>query len=322
MDRRNSTKKMTPVQIDIAGKAKRVVENLGTTNNLNPRGQPVGEYSVGYNRYLGVIVREVVPITFATRHDVGNEFSDRLWTMIKDWQERKVQKGKVIDIEDDLEQTLSNCPEDVPYDQWEVFAEQYTTSEYKDQIDVGEVNLTVLFGPERTGRVKVIGFDISPMVCNSVQQSGVLLQSLQEEVKELREEVVLVQGLKDELALLRVQMAKLEKFVPNQISVQDETTLSESNRLASQGNHIPSHPVKCKLLLLTPSNVVATGHWYNEEPTCKVHNVPFGIGMSKVSIQISLKEDVPLARENDHLKTIRDACGSFVAWLASFIIKE
>ncbi|KAF6141525.1 hypothetical protein GIB67_012287 [Kingdonia uniflora] len=152
--------------------------------------------------------------------------------------------------------------------------------------------------------------------------NGVLVQSLQEEVKELREEVVLVQGLKDEVASLRFQMAKLEKFMPNQISAQDQTTLPESSRLVSQGNHIPSRPVKCKLFWLTPSNVVATGHWYNEEPTCKVHNVPLGIGMSMVSTQIALKEDVPLARGNDHLKTIGDACGSLVAWPTPFIIKE
>ncbi|KAF6144880.1 hypothetical protein GIB67_001891 [Kingdonia uniflora] len=230
MDRRNSAKKMTPVQIDIARKAKRVVENLGTTNNLNPK----------------------VP-------DEARKLA--LMTMGKDWREQKVQKRKVIDIEDDLEQALANCPEDVPYDQWEVFAKQCTTSEYKDQIDVGEVDLTVLFGPERTGR-------------------------------------------------------------PNQISAQDETTHPENNKLASQGNHIPSHPVKCKLFWLTPSNVVVTSHWYNEEPTCKVHNVPLGIIMSKVSIQIALKEDVPLARGNDHLKTIGDACRSFVAWPTPFIIKE
>ncbi|KAF6156476.1 hypothetical protein GIB67_011277 [Kingdonia uniflora] len=205
MDRINSAKKMIPVQIDIARKAKRVIENLGITNNLNPRD------SVGYNIYLGIMVREVVLITFATWHDVGNKFRDRLWTMIKDWREHKGQKRKVIDIKDDLEQALANCPEDVTYDQWEVFAEQCTTSDYK------------------------------------------------------------------------------------------------------QGNHIPSHPVKCKLFWLTPSNVVAIGHWHNEEPTCKVHNVPLGIGMSKVSIQISLKDDVPLARGNDHLKTIGDACGSSVA---------
>ncbi|KAF6139093.1 hypothetical protein GIB67_010819 [Kingdonia uniflora] len=109
---------------------------------------------------------------------------------------------------------------------------------------------------------------------------------------------------------------------PNQISAQNETTLSESNIIASQGNHIPSHSIKCKLFWLTPSNVVATGHWYNEEPKCKVHNVPLGIGMSKVCIQIALKEDVPLARWNDHLKTIGDECGSFVSWPTPFIIKE
>ncbi|KAF6176971.1 hypothetical protein GIB67_027771 [Kingdonia uniflora] len=240
MDRRNSAKKMILVQIDIARKAKRVVDNLGTTNNLNSRGlrrsaQPeivpeivqeehnlspgeeatseaLNQPTHNFKRRRGLNkFREVVPITFATWHDVGNKFRDRLWTMIKqkfivpdearklalmtmgkDWREHKVQKRKVIDIEDDLEQALANCPEDVPYDQWEVFAEQYTTSEYK----------------------------------------------------------------------------------PNQLSAQDEATLSESHKLAL------------------------------------------------VSIQIALKEDVPLARGNDHLKTIIDACGSFVAWPTPFNIKE
>ncbi|KAF6143535.1 hypothetical protein GIB67_029704 [Kingdonia uniflora] len=223
MDRRNSAKKMTTVQISIARKAKRVIENLCTINNLNPR----------------------VP-------DEARKLA--LMTTGKDWHEHKVQKRKVIDIEDDLEQVLANCPEDVPYDQWEVFVVQCTTSEYKDQIDAGEVDLTVLFGPECTGRVRVTGFGISLMVYNSIQQSGVLVQSLQEEVKELREEVVLVQGLKDEIASLRVHMAKLENFM--------------------------------------------------------------------VSIQIALKENVPLARGNGHLKTIGDACGSFVAWPTPIIIKE
>ncbi|KAF6154408.1 hypothetical protein GIB67_028300 [Kingdonia uniflora] len=144
MDRRNSAKKMTPVQIDIARKAKRVVENLGTTNNLNHRG--------------------------------------KYWV---------------------------------------------------DQIDAGEVDLTVLFGPERTGRVNVTGFDISPTVYNSVQQSGVLVQSLQEEVKELREEVVLVQGLKDEVASLSQDslsaesrsklLDKVQKFIPPTVMIPERS---------------------------------------------------------------------------------------------------
>ncbi|KAF6159283.1 hypothetical protein GIB67_032054 [Kingdonia uniflora] len=326
MDRRNSAKKMTL--------AKRVVENLGTTNNLNPRGlcrsaqpeivpeimqkednlnpgeeatseasnqpthnfkrrrgpnkckviatenylrrpleynllgQPVGEDSVGYNTYLGIIVKEVVPITFVTWHDVENEFRRQqkfivpdearklaLMTMGKDWREHKVQKRKVIDIKDDLEQALANFPEDVPYDQWDVFAEQCTTSEYKET---------------RRKHIDVKKNHKLPHACS------------------------------------RLGYPRLEHKMPNQISAQDETTLPESNRLAS----------------LTPSNVVATCHWYNVEPTCKVHNVPLGIGMSKVSIKIALKEDVPLARGNDHLKTIGDACGSFVAWPTPFIIKE
>ncbi|KAF6167831.1 hypothetical protein GIB67_027609 [Kingdonia uniflora] len=256
MDRRISAKKMTPVQIDIAREAKRIVENLGTTNNLNPRGL---RQSAQLEIVLEIVQEEH---NLSPREEATSEALNQLTHNFK------CRRG------------LNKC---------------------KDQIDAGKVDLTVLFVPECTERVRVTGFGISPMVYNSVQHSGVLVQSLQEDVKELLEEVVLVQGLKDEVASLRVQMAKLEKFM---------------------GNHIPSHPVKYKLFWLTPSNVVATGHWHNEEPICKVHNVPLGIGMLKVSIQIALKKDVSLARGNDHLKTIGDTWGSFVAWPTPFIIME
>ncbi|KAF6154382.1 hypothetical protein GIB67_003835, partial [Kingdonia uniflora] len=267
--------------IIIARKAKRVIENLGTTNNLNPRGlcqsaQP-----------------EIVPEIVQEEHNLSSEEETTSETSNQPVHNFKRRRGpdkcKVIATENNIRRPLEYNLLEQP------------VGEDSDQINVGEVDLAVLFGHECTRRVRVTGFGISPMVYNSVQHSGVLLQSLQE-VKKLREEVVLVQGLKDEVVSLRVQMAKLEIFM--------------------QGNHIPSRPVKCKLFWLTPNNVMATGHWYNEEPTCKVHNVPLRIGMSKVSIQISLKEDVPLARGNDHLQTIGDPCRSFVAWPTPFIIKE
>ncbi|KAF6140025.1 hypothetical protein GIB67_001766 [Kingdonia uniflora] len=261
MDRRNSAKKMTPVQIDIARKIKHV-ENLGTTNNLNPR--------------------------------------------------------------DDLEQALTNCLKDVPYDQWEVFVEQCTTSEYKESrrkhIDDGK-NHKLPHACSRLGyprlehkmRIWVFGGGDNLGCYNGCGVAvGLFRDSGGMSVRCCRWSFGLLAQIDSAGALYR----------PNQISAQDETTLPESNKLASQGNHIPSRPIKYKLFWLTPSNVVATGHWYNEEPTCKVHNVPLGIGMLKVSIQIALKKDVPLARGNDHLKTIGDACGSFVAWPTPFIIKE
>ncbi|KAF6153034.1 hypothetical protein GIB67_034756, partial [Kingdonia uniflora] len=137
IDRRNSAKKMAPVQIDIARKAKCIVENLGTANNLNPT------------------IREVVLITFATWPDVGNEFRDRLWTIIKQ---------KFIVPEEARKLIFMTTGKD-----WH----EYKVHKRKDQIDVGEVDLTVLYGPECTRRVRVMGFVISPKVYNSVEHSEV-----------------------------------------------------------------------------------------------------------------------------------------------------
>ncbi|KAF6140180.1 hypothetical protein GIB67_028986 [Kingdonia uniflora] len=47
--------------------------------------------------------------------------------MGKDWREFKVEKRKLIDINDEYEQALEKYPEDVPYNQWEAFVKQCTT---------------------------------------------------------------------------------------------------------------------------------------------------------------------------------------------------
>ncbi|KAF6173740.1 hypothetical protein GIB67_042908 [Kingdonia uniflora] len=91
---------------------------------------------------------------------MGNEFRDRLWTMIKQ---------KFIVPDEARKRTLMTMGKD-----WR----EHKVQKRKDQIDAGEVDLTVLFGPECTGRMRVTGFSISPMVYNSVQQSRVFVQSL------------------------------------------------------------------------------------------------------------------------------------------------
>ncbi|KAF6162848.1 hypothetical protein GIB67_029117 [Kingdonia uniflora] len=146
--------------------------------NFNIKGQPIGEYSVFFSTYIGVIVREIVPITILTWHKVKPDVKDSLclWeqkfivpeeaqkltlmSMGKDWREFKVEKRKLIDINDEYEQALKNYLEDVPYNQWEAFVKQCTTSNYKDKIDeinsnnqdVGDDDLTEVLGPEYPGR--------------------------------------------------------------------------------------------------------------------------------------------------------------------------
>ncbi|KAF6169432.1 hypothetical protein GIB67_021435, partial [Kingdonia uniflora] len=94
---------------------------------------------------------QIVPITILTWHKVKPDVQDRLWEMVKqkfivpeearkltlmsmgkDWREFKVEKRKIININDEYEQALKKCLEDVPYNQWEVFAKHCTTSNYKE----------------------------------------------------------------------------------------------------------------------------------------------------------------------------------------------
>ncbi|KAF6167397.1 hypothetical protein GIB67_020703 [Kingdonia uniflora] len=209
------------VQIDIARKAKHIVENLGSTNNLNPR-----------------VPKEARKLA--------------LMTMGKVWREHKVQKRKVINIEDDLEQALAKYSED-------------------DQIDVGEVNLAVLFCPECTRRVRVMGFDISPTIYNNIQHSGVLVQSLQEEVKELREEVFMfdcVSGLTTSLdnygCILANDMSlgKTLQFITllytllrqgfdGEPLVKKAISVTSTSLVSNWESEIKNHPMLCKVLIVS-----------------------------------------------------------------------
>ncbi|KAF6146602.1 hypothetical protein GIB67_008888 [Kingdonia uniflora] len=198
-----------------------------------------------------------------------------LMSMGKDWREFKVERRKLIDINDEYEQALKKCPEDVPYNQWEAFVKQCTTSNYKnkeiaddttsvvknvrrsavwtrarrkkngeaineldriDEInsnnpDVGDHDLTEVLGLEYPGIMRAMGFGISPTLYKGVKHGGVIVQSLQEEVRVLREELVVCKEVNEKVSSLEAQMTKNDKITGN---AQDEIILPESSVLLSE----------------------------------------------------------------------------------------
>ncbi|KAF6173141.1 hypothetical protein GIB67_028439 [Kingdonia uniflora] len=230
-----------------------------------------------------------------TWHKVKPNVKDRLWEMVKqtfivpeearkltllsigkDWRKFKVEKRKLIDINDEYEQALEKCLEDVPYNQWEVFAKQCTSSNYKnkeiaddatsvvkkdkiDEInsnnpDVGDDDLTEVLGPEYPGCMRATGFGISPTLYKGVKHGGLIVQSLQEEVRVLREELVVCKEVNEKVSSLEAQMTEMTKLL---------------------------EMLKMKLPL--------------EKVASRVYSASLGDEMSKASIQTVVKEDMPLS---------------------------
>ncbi|KAF6142564.1 hypothetical protein GIB67_039528 [Kingdonia uniflora] len=307
MDRKNLKSKVTPIQVENSKRAKNIIANIGTMDAMNPaviatesgkrrplefniKEQPIGENSVFFSTYIGVIVREIVPITILTWHKVKPDIKDRLWVMVKqkfivpkearkltlmsmgkDWREFKVEKRKLIDINDEYEQALDKCSEVVPYNQWEnkEIADDATSvvkkirwsavwtrahkrkngeavnelvQEKMDKIDeinsnnpdVGDHDFTEVLGPEYPRHMRVMGFGISPTLYKGIKHSGVIVQCLQEEVRVLWEELVVYEEVNEKVSSLEAQMTKMTKLLSNQGNAQDEITPPESSVFLSE----------------------------------------------------------------------------------------
>ncbi|KAF6175004.1 hypothetical protein GIB67_026492, partial [Kingdonia uniflora] len=120
------------------------------------------------------------------------------------------------------------------------------TMDAMNSADVGDHNLTEVLGPEYPGHMWTMGFGISPTLYKGVKHGGVIVQSLQEEVRVLREELVVCKEVNEKVSSLEAKMTKLMRC------------------------HTKSKTVNCILYWLSPSNIVTTG-------------APLGDGISKTS---------------------------------------
>ncbi|XP_075492915.1 uncharacterized protein LOC142530892 [Primulina tabacum] len=188
--------------------------------------------------------------------------------------------------------------------------------------------ISLVFGKEARGRVRGMGFGVTPSkVRASVKQNRNVQQlsnygtkpsttNATKSARNARNEVAsggICSGIGNEVVSngdIDIGAKKNGNF----------DHVSQSNlRNVSLGDIRAN--TKCKLLHCCADElVVAEGRLASTYPNTKVHHVVLGRSCWKVWVDKVLVEKVDLIRPNDEMQFLEDAIGSMVAWLSKFIV--
>ncbi|XP_073306640.1 uncharacterized protein [Primulina huaijiensis] len=211
--------------------------------------------------------------------------------------------------------------------------------ESQNTTNIVEDAISLVFGKEIRGRVRGMGFGVTPSkVGASLQQNGTIKQlqsmmhNLQQEVQQMRS--IVFQNIREGNEQEQVgsggrigiendigsgcDINRLKK-IGTVDNVNQHHVASRSNVKNVIHGDIPEN-TKCKLLHWCGDGVVAEGRIASTDPTVKVHHVPLGGSCWKVWVDRVLVEQVDLIRPNSEMIFLDDAVGSTIAWFSKFIV--
>ncbi|XP_073029683.1 uncharacterized protein [Primulina eburnea] len=281
------------------------------------------------------MIKEFVPYTLDGWNDIDEEVKDRMWSClqmnykVEDWEKKSIfqklaklwrdrkSKLQILVREANTSRVASRNlsllkPEFMDQNQWDLFVKRTLSPTFQKQIqecppesqnttNIADDAISLVFGKETRGRVRGMGFGVTPSKVGAyVQQNGTVKQ-LQNMVHNLQQEI-------QEMKSMFLQSMR-------QQNQQEQSNLKK----VSCGDICPNS--KCKLLDWSVDElVVAEGRIASTDPNTKVHHVVLGRSCWKVWIDKVLVEKVDLIRPNDEMQFLDDAIGSTVAWLSKFVV--
>ncbi|XP_075514216.1 uncharacterized protein LOC142549251 [Primulina tabacum] len=213
--------------------------------------------------------------------------------------------------------------------------------ESQNTTNIADDAIRLVFGKETRGRVRGMGFGVTPSKVGAyVQQNGTVKQlqdmvhNLQQEMQEMKS--MFLQSMRQQNQQEHVASGGIDSGIGNEVgsnndinigakkicnfdNVKHLTTAQSNLKNVSCGDICPNS--KCKLLHWSVYGlVVAEGRIASTDPNTKVHHVVLGRSCWKVWIDKVLVEKVDLIRPNDEMQFLDDAIGSTVAWLSKFVV--
>ncbi|XP_073034334.1 uncharacterized protein [Primulina eburnea] len=335
----------------------------------NELGQPIGDNSITYASFLGCMIKEFVPYTLDGWNDIDEEVKDRMWSCLQE----KSAKFRTMREKKDHIHTMSRrgyarlthimentTQGDAKITRSQVWIEghkkkngepiteavgekmkkiQECPPESQNTTNIADDAISLVFGKETRGRVRGMGFGVTPSKVGAyVQQNGTVKQlqnmvhNLQQEMQEMKS--MFLQSMRQQNQQEQVASGGIGSGIGNEVgsnsdinigakkicNVKKHLATAQSNlKNVSCGDICPNS--KCKLLDLSVDGlVVAEGRIASTDPNTKVHHVVLGRSCWKVWIDKVLVEKVDLIRPNDEMQFLDDAIGSTVAWLSKFVV--
>ncbi|KAL5737136.1 hypothetical protein ACOSP7_023766 [Xanthoceras sorbifolium] len=160
---------------------------------------------------------------------------------------------------------------------------------------IREDAVSQVLGNEHRGRVRGLGFGVTPTRVQVAVIGKQTTTQLQEEMKTLRQQVAEMKS-----ALLTMQSTPA-------VSINEVDTSSQKGK-------------KCKLLhWIGSGEVVAEAEIECTNPQTLVHHMILGPDHWKIAVKKILVRKVPLCRPTSELHVLEDARGTYIAWPSKYI---
>ncbi|XP_073157362.1 uncharacterized protein [Henckelia pumila] len=214
--------------------------------------------------------------------------------------------------------------------------------ESQNTCNMAEDAINLVFGKEARGRVRGMGFGVTPSkVGVFVQQSGSVTQ-LRQEMQEMKS--MFLQEMQEMRSMVlqnqqeQVASGGIGSGVANGVGSSSDINIGtkKSGDFGNATKHVATVQsnlknvvihgdiranTRCKLLHYAVDElVVGEGRIASIDPNAKVHHVVLGGSFWKVWVDKILVEKVDLIRPNDEMRVLDDALGSTVAWLSKFVV--
>ncbi|XP_073307508.1 uncharacterized protein [Primulina huaijiensis] len=149
----------------------------------NEFGQPIGDNSVTYASFLGCMIKEFVPYTLDGWNDIDEEVKDRMWSCL---QEKSAKFRAMREKQDHIHTMSRRGYARLTHIMKQI---QECPPESQNTINIADDAISLVFGKENRGKVRGMGFGVTPSKVGAyVQQNGTVKQ-LQDMVHNLQQEM-------------------------------------------------------------------------------------------------------------------------------------
>lgn len=194
--------------------------------------------------------------------------------------------------------------------------QQFKSTQSSSQtLSIKDDALSQILGPERNGRVRAMGFGITPSQMSVHTHQSKRIHELENHVSGLTAKL-------DHLTNLFMQTISARGDGNEKVmSPRDYTPQSQhgsTNFNVSTNLRAGDAPKKCKLLNWQ-RNAVAEGTLSSTDPNALVHHVTLGKDNWKVWVDVALDPTAQLWKPTSEMSIIQDVVGTTVAWNKDFI---
>ncbi|KAF6141965.1 hypothetical protein GIB67_037933 [Kingdonia uniflora] len=177
--------------------------------------------------------------------------------------------------------------------------------------------LSQVLEPKRQGRVRALGFGVTPT------RLGIISQTTGR-VAELEEQLAAMMGKMEKMSNLISKLIRNQAQSVSEVrSVADDEVLQTQTSTPQAQCKRKAKGTNCKLLSWKGSKVVvAHAQWVTEDPKCMLHNQIPGPNVCKVVVTNAINSSFPLWKATGDATTIGGALKSFIAWPKKYVVMK